>query len=91
MKAFKIFSGDHHYAISAMSQEEAVQLFTTDIGAIKDIDRVEEIPESEWDARTIAMWVDNDFETEPFYTSIREQIGTSYPELIYSTDHSLID
>ena len=49
-------------------------------------DRVEEIPESEWDEKIISMWEDNDLETEPYKVSIREQL-ISRPCMIFTNDN----
>ena len=49
----------------------------------------EEIPESEWDKRTIAVQEDNNFETEPYFISIREAITGTEPQMIYTNNFSI--
>ena len=54
MKVFKFYSGDLHYAYSGHNQEEAKKNLFDEVGEMV-IDKIEEIPESEWDKKIIKM------------------------------------
>lgn len=88
MKVFK-FKNEatkKHYAIAAMSQDLAYEYLQEDVGAA--CYSVEEIPESEWDKKTIKVWEDNDLNKKPFKMSIRECIVGAEPQQIFSNDFS---
>ncbi len=53
------------------------------------IDKIEEIPESEWDEKIIEMYEDNDPEGVQFFVSIREELSDE-PSVIYTNDDSII-
>jgi hypothetical protein len=86
MKVFKIYSEDYYYAYSSETEEDAVKLFIEEQGDLF-IDKIEEIPESKWDEKVINVWEDNDFDTEPWQVSIREEISKT-PQLIFTNDYS---
>lgn len=86
MKVFKFTSGDYYYAYSGNTEEEAREKLFDEVGEM-DIDEVEEIQEERWDDRVIAIYEDNDMETEPFYTTIREVICDT-PGMIFTNDLS---
>lgn len=88
MKVFKFYSEDNYWAYSGETEEAAKAALIEDEGEI-DIDKTEEIPESQWDDKIINIWEDNDFEKEPFKSSIREQMfGHNKPQLIFTSDVS---
>jgi len=90
MKVFKFYYDDCHTAFSGKDENEATEAFNEYVPGVK-IDKVEEIPESEWDEPIILMYEDNDKETEPFKVSIREQLEGDTPTLIYTNDVDLFD
>jgi hypothetical protein len=87
MKVFKFYSDDLFYAYSGLTEDLAKDQLFEDFGEMQ-IDKVEEIPESEWDKKTISMWEDNDFETEPYKVSVREQLFGEDSTLIFTNDMS---
>jgi hypothetical protein len=89
MRVFKFTSGTDIYGFSGNDEQEAQTELLDYIGDM-DIHKVEEIPESEWDKPFIEMHEDNDTESEPFYTSIREQLEET-PSLLFTNDQAIID
>lgn len=89
MKVFKIYTGGHIYAIYSKTEEQAVIFLQEEIGYFNIEKPSEEIPESEWDEKTIEIYEDNDFSTEPFYVSIREEICGNETQLIFTNDFSI--
>jgi hypothetical protein len=85
MKVFKFFSDDLFYAYSGLTEELAKDQLFENFGEMQ-IDKVEEIPESEWDEQIISMWEDNDLESEPYQVSIREQLFGEDSTLIFTND-----
>jgi len=85
MKVFKFTSEEYYWAVSGETKEQAKNYLFEVVGEMT-IDKVEEIPENEWDEKIISVWEDNDFETEPFKVSIREEMFSSEPQIIYSND-----
>ena len=88
MKVFKIYTGEYFYGIYAKDAVEAISFLHEEIGYLK-VDKIQEIPESEWDEKTIEIYEDNDFSTEPFYVSIREEICGNETQLIFTNDFSI--
>jgi len=84
MKVFKFYSGDYYWAVSGETEEQAKEHLFESIHEMQ-IDKVEEIPESQWDEKTISVWEDNDHDNEPYQMSIRECLEDT-PILIYSND-----
>lgn len=87
MKVFKFYSGDYHYGYSGQTEEEAKQLLFEQMGEMQ-IDKVEEIPESEWDEGTVNMWEENDFDLEPYKESIRNLMMGDTPIFLFTNDMS---
>jgi len=85
MKAFKFTTGDIYYGYSGHDENEAKEVMFEDMGET-DINTVEEIPESEWDNKFIAVYEDNDLEQEPIYLSIRESLSGETPILLFTND-----
>lgn len=90
MKVFKFYYDDCHTAFSGKDQQEATEAFLEYVGDVK-IDKVEEIPESEWDEKFILIYEDNDRQSEPFKMSIRECLEGEEPTLIFSNDSDLTE
>lgn len=86
MKVFKFYCGEMYYAYAAQTREEAIEKFIEDTGDQFTV--CEEIPESEWDKKTIKIWEDNDFDKKPFKISIRESIVGTEAQQIFSNDLS---
>jgi len=84
MKVFKFYSDDYYYAYSGHNEDEARLTLLDDLGEM-EIDKVEEIPESEWGAKIINVWEDNLTETVPYRISIRENMG-EIPGIIFTND-----
>jgi len=89
MKVFKFYYDDCHTAFSGTDQAEATEAFIEYLGDV-EIDKIEEIPETEWDKPFILIYEENDPETEIFKVSIREQLENT-PTLIFSNDIDLIE
>lgn len=88
MKVFKFFIEENFYAYAAQTEEKARYYFNNEIG--DDCDKCEEIPESEWDEKTLSIYPDNDFSQEPFKVSIREAICGTGPQFIYTNDLNML-
>ena len=86
MKTFKFNIEDKFYGIAAESHKEATQYFRDEVS--ENWETCEEIPESEWDKKTIAVYEDNDFEKEPYYISINKAIIGTEPQMIFTNDIS---
>ena len=52
-----------------------------------NIVKIEEIPESKWDEKTIKIYDDNDTESEPFYMSIRECLEGNESSIISTNNN----
>ena len=89
MKVFKFYYDDCHTAFSGKDQQEATEALLEWVGEV-EIDKVEEIPESEWDEKFINIWEDNDHDNEPFKVSIRECLENT-PTMIFSNDSDLTE
>lgn len=87
MKVFKIYSDKYFYTYYANSKDEARECLFEEIG-IMNIDKVEEIPESQWDEKNITIWEDNDGDNEYFKESIRNIICGDEPQMILTNDSS---
>ena len=87
MKVFKFYSENYYCAYSGETEQEAKDCLFEQMGEMV-IDKVEEIPESEWDKEIISIWEDNDFEKEPYKESIRGQLLGYKPQMIFTNDMS---
>lgn len=87
MKVFKFYSDKFYYAYSGNSEDEARECLFEQMGEI-NIDKVEEIPESQWDEKNITIWEDNDGDNEYFKESIRDIICSDEPQMIFTNDSS---
>jgi activator of HSP90 ATPase len=87
MRVFKISIGEYIYGIYAKDSVEAISFLHEEIGYLK-VDKIQEIPESEWDKKDIKIYEDNDTSTEPFFVSIREEICGNEAQLIFTNDFS---
>lgn len=85
MKVFKFFSDDLYYAYSGLNEQIAKEQLFENFGEMQ-IDKVEEIPESEWDKKIINIWEDNDMSKKPYKQSIREIMCGSEPQMIFTND-----
>lgn len=88
MKVFKFYSDKYFYTYYANSKDEARKCLFDQMGEMI-IDKVEEIPESQWDEKNITFWVDNDGNDEYFKESIRDIICGDEPQMIL-TDHDYL-
>ena len=86
MKVFKFYTDDHFYVYSGNDENEAREALIEELPFKIIINKVEEIPESEWDKKIINNWVDNDRSRKPYKTSIREGLFNHTPYLIYTND-----
>ena len=82
MKVFKFYCGETTYGFGAQTKELAIAEFVEQTGDIYTV--CEEITQKDWDKKTIKMWEDNDFETEPFMVSINDVLLGSEPQMIFS-------
>ena len=72
--------------IAAYSEEQALQHWVDEGNELEDIDNIVEIPESEWDERTITIWEDNDTDGESWEVTYRDELrGITFPATIAST------
>lgn len=85
MKVYKFNSSDFIYAYSGQDVGESKKALFEDFGEM-EIDKVEEIPESEWDKKTINIWEDNDMTTEPCKVSIRDSMSGNTPVQIFTNE-----
>lgn len=85
MRVFKFYSGELFYAYSGHDETEAQKALFDDLGEMT-IDDVEEIPEDEWDYKSIKIWDDNDMSQEPFLVSIREMLIGDMPTMVFTND-----
>lgn len=84
MEVFKFnYDGSYFCMINAENQDQSEEHFKEVVS--DEFDSVENVPEAKWDEKNIKVYEDNDTETEPFYTSIREEI-TFYPCVICTND-----
>jgi len=84
MKVFKFYSSDDWYMYSGKTKEEAKEALLYEQGI--EIDKIEGVPESEWDKKDILIYPDNDETQEPFFVSIREQMLGNTPMIICTTE-----
>lgn len=87
MKVFKFYSDKYFYTYYANSKDEARECLFEEIGKM-NIDKVEEIPESQWDEKDITIWEDNDGDNEYFKESIRDIICGDEPQMLFTNDSS---
>jgi hypothetical protein len=87
MKVFKIYCGELYYGYAAETKEEAINIFTEEIGDLYTV--VEEVSESEWDDKIISEWENNDITKNPYKISIREAICGTNAQMIFSNNNSL--
>ena len=85
IRVFKFTSNDLYWAVSGHDQDDAKNYLFEVVGEM-NITKIEEIPESKWDDKTINIWEDNDLETESFKVSIREELQGEDPSIIYTND-----
>lgn len=85
MIVFKFFSQGYFYVFAAKTEEEAKMLFY-DLFFDYEIEKTELIPESEWDKQEIAIWEDDNRDTDPFYVSIHDLICGEEPQFLYTND-----
>ena len=91
-RVFELKIDGYIYAINGKNELNAIENLSELIDAnFKDIEAVKEIPESEWDKKTIKMHEDNDKDNKPFYISIREELNYAYPSIIYTNDPSYLE
>lgn len=86
MRVFKFYCGEIMYAFAAETKELAIAEFEEETG--DQFTNIEEIPESEWDKKTISMWEDNDFDKKPFKVSINDILCGTEPQMIFTNDFS---
>ena len=86
MKVLKFNCGETVYAFAAETKELAISEFEEQIG--DQISDIEEIPESEWNKKTINMWEDNNFDKKPYKVSINDIICGKEPQMIFTNDFS---
>lgn len=90
MRVFKFQADGYQFAVGAKTQEDA-KAHLDELTTCLEEPTVTEIPESGWDDRLIAMHEDNDWETTPFYMSIREIMCGEEPQLLFTNDPSLMN
>lgn len=91
MKVFKITIDKFHYGIYASNEKEALELLEEKIGSFeKEI--IEEIPQSDWDKKTINIYEDNNFDSKPFKSSINDEIVfKNESQLLFTNHYSIIN
>lgn len=83
MKVFKITTEDYVYAYSGRDEEDAKHAYFNETNwDTNDITKIEEIPESEWDKRTIKVKEGR----KTLMLSIRDIIIENWPLMIYTND-----
>ena len=89
MKVFKFWCNEYFYVFSGKTQDEANEELFEMFGAF-DIDGIEEIPESQWDEKNIKCHEDNNFDLEPYFLSIRDNMTGELPAFICTNDFSTL-
>ena len=89
MKVFKFNHDGYDYAFFAKTEELAIAEFKQTI-ADEDFS-FKEIPQSEWDKKTIDVFEDNQFDKKSYKVSISDLISGDEPQMIYTNDYSIID
>lgn len=87
MRVFKFYSEEYHYTVSGETEEQAKECLFDTVYHL-DIERTEEVSESEWDKKYISCYPGDDDSKKPFFLSIREIIDDT-PTLICSNDIGL--
>jgi hypothetical protein len=91
MKVFKITIDKYHYGIYSPNQKEALELLEEEIGSFKN-EIIEEIPQVDWDKKTINIYEDNNFDSKPFKSSINDEIVfKNESQIVFTNDYSIID
>lgn len=62
MKVFKFYCENYYYAYTGETEEEAKECLFEENGEM-EIEKIEEIPESEWDEKFISIWEDNNYKS----------------------------
>lgn len=88
MKVYKVYSEDYYYMVSATTEKEAIDCALDWVGDF-EVEKLVEVPESEWDKKDITMYEDNNMSDEPYFVSIREQMSTGTPEFICTNDSDM--
>lgn len=88
MKIFKFYSDKYFYTYYANSKDEARKYLFEQIGEII-IDKIEEIPQSQWDEKDITIWEDNEGDNEYFKKSINDILCGDEPQMIL-TNHDYL-
>ena len=95
VKIFRIdYEGDEWDLVAAYSEEQALSHWMEE-GGYEDgdesnLDSITEIPQSEWDNKTLTYYEDNDKENPPFEVSYRDSlVGVVFPAIIASTLYPL--
>ena len=86
MRVFKFYCGETMYAFTAETKELAIAEFEEQVGDAYT--NCEEIPENEWNEKTISMWEDNNFDNEPYKVSINDILCGSEPQMLFTNDFS---
>ena len=87
MKVFKITLDEYLYGVYAENEDDALTFLAEEIGFFNH-PVIEEIPESEWDKKTIKIWEENDFSKKHYKVSIREEICGKEAQMIFTNDFS---
>lgn len=87
MKIIKFYSKQLFYFVSGETELEAIETLF-DLAGEMEIDKQEEIPESEWDEKLIEIHDEDD--DSLFKASLRELITTNASEILGTNDDSLI-
>lgn len=85
MKVIEFKVNGFRYGYIGPSKKEIRDFVKEQFGDTK-FDEVVDIPENEWDKKTIAIYEDNNFDTEPYFLSIREIVVGNETQMIYSND-----
>lgn len=85
MKVIEFKVNGFRYGYIGPSEQE-IRYFVKEEFGDTEFDEVVDIPENEWDKKTIAIYEDNNFDNEPFFLSIREIVVGNGTQLIYSDD-----
>ena len=85
MKVIEFKVNGFRYGYIGPSEQEIRDFVKEEFGDTV-FDEVVDIPENEWDKKTIAIYEDNNFDNKPYFLSIREIAVGNESQMIYSDD-----
>jgi hypothetical protein len=88
MKAFIFHQGNHKHTIAAIDIDQAKAYYKENIKPYFDL--ITPVPTEDMGKPMVRMFEDNDIEKETFMASLNELITGNEPQLVCTTDDTLI-